>query len=166
MIRCLILQKLFWNPFLSAIADKNACEIPLKSTCLGSPCCLNRLLKYSFKPRCLGQSGFTKKISMSCAFKMDFQLENSFPQSKVIDLKRWLENWDSYWLMETSISLALRPFVFGMMMAFSCLSKVNPSYQTPHNHLDVRESSWNKESYQDRLLLSHPDSNFVPNEFE
>ena len=35
-----------------------------------------------------------------------------------------------------------------------------------NNHLDVRESSWNKESYQDRLLLSHPDSNFVPNEFE
>ena len=58
------------------------------------------------------------KISMSCAFEIDFQLENSFPQSKVINLKRWLGTWDNYWLMDASISLAFRPLVFSVMMAF------------------------------------------------
>ena len=41
------------------------------------------------RPRCPGHPGSAKKISMSCAFEIDFQLENSFPQSKVIDLIRY-----------------------------------------------------------------------------
>ena len=52
----------------------------LKSISLGNPCCLNNPLECSFKSRYPGHTGSEKKISMSCIFDIDFQLENSLPQ--------------------------------------------------------------------------------------
>lgn len=38
-------------------------------------------------------------MSMSCLLEIDFQFENSFPQSKVMDLKRFLGNRDIQWII-------------------------------------------------------------------
>src|SRR5699024_5947109 len=71
-----------------ATFDIYSCETGLKSISFGNPFLLSKPFECSFKPLCDGVPGSAKYISISCSLLTDFQLENSLPQSKMIDLKR------------------------------------------------------------------------------
>ena len=49
---------------------------------------------------------------------MDFQLENSLPQSNVIDLNRWFGTCLNHLFKLFSISIACLPLGFNVMMTF------------------------------------------------
>ena len=61
-------------------------------------------------------------MSMSCLLETDFQFENSYSQSKVIDLNRPLGNWDFHWFIAASMLLGFRSLVF------VCIAKSYPIF--------------------------------------
>lgn len=54
----------------------------------------------------------SQKLSLSWWLEISFHFENSFPQSNVIDLKRFTRNCASHPWMDSAISFALRLLVF------------------------------------------------------
>ena len=62
----------------------------LKSIVLGKPSLLSKPFECSFSPLCEGVPGSAKKMAISFELLIDRQLENSFPQSNVIDLNKCL----------------------------------------------------------------------------
>lgn len=64
----------------------NSCRI--ESIAYGRLFQLLRSFEYSSKRCRSGVSGFAKYLLVSCSSLTDFQLGNSFPRSKIIDLNR------------------------------------------------------------------------------
>ena len=62
----------------------------LKSIVLGKPSRLSKPFECSFSPLCEGVPGSAKKMAISFELLIDRQLENSFPQSNVMDLNKCL----------------------------------------------------------------------------
>lgn len=62
----------------------------LKSIVLGKPSLLSKPFECSFNPLCEGVPGSAKKMAISFELLIDRQLENSFPQSNVMDLNKCL----------------------------------------------------------------------------
>src|SRR5690625_1426313 len=92
-----------------ATLDIYSCETGLKSISFGNPLRLNKPFECSFNPRWEGVPGSAKYMSISCSLLIDFQLENSFPQSNMIDLKRLRGNWFSLLLCACSLCAACLP---------------------------------------------------------
>lgn len=62
----------------------------LKFIVLGKPSRLSKPFECSFSPLCEGVPGSAKKMAISFELLIDRQLENSFPQSNVMDLNKCL----------------------------------------------------------------------------